>query len=66
MIYIKLTYGEYEVEQDMGKKFGLSWSWKRALGISGARQSFARKTGICTTKSGWERKIGRTLLNLFK
>lgn len=47
----------------MGKKFGFSFSWKRALGISGARQSVARKTGIPTTKSGIERKIGGFILN---
>lgn len=47
----------------MGKKFGFSFSWKRALGISGARQSIARKTGIPTTKSGIERKIGGFIIN---
>ena len=29
---------------------GLSFSWKRALGITRAKQNFARKTGIPTTK----------------
>lgn len=38
---------------------GLSFSWKRALGISRARTRFARKTGIPTTRSGLQRKIGR-------
>ena len=47
----------------MGSKFGFSFSWKRALGISGAKQSFAKTTGIPTTKSGLERKIGRTVIN---
>lgn len=47
------------------KKFGFSFSWKRALGITGAKQSFARKTGIPTTKQGLERKIGATILGLF-
>ncbi|MEI7502610.1 MAG: hypothetical protein WCJ61_04955 [Paludibacter sp.] len=46
----------------MGSKFGFSFSWKRALGISGAKQSFARQTGIPTTKGGLERKIGNTIL----
>ena len=40
---------------------GLSFSWKRALGITRARQQFARKTGIPTTKGGWQRKIGRAV-----
>ncbi|MEI8085690.1 MAG: hypothetical protein WCG93_05695 [Paludibacter sp.] len=46
----------------MGSKFGFSFSWKRALGISGFKQSIARKTGIPTTKGGLERKIGNTIL----
>ncbi|MCD8289879.1 MAG: hypothetical protein LUC91_00065 [Prevotella sp.] len=41
---------------------GLSFSWKRALGISRARTNFARKTGIPTTRAGMERKIGNTIL----
>lgn len=44
-------------------KYGFSFSWKRALGISSARQKIARQTGIPTTKSGLERKIGRLLIN---
>ena len=47
----------------MGKKFGFSFSLKRALGISGLKNSFARKTGIPTTKGGVERKVGRWILN---
>lgn len=48
----------------MGNKFGFSFSWKRALGISGAKQSFARKTGVPTTKQGFERKIGAMLIGM--
>lgn len=48
----------------MGKKFGVSFSWKRALGISSAKQSFARFTGIPTTKGGFNRKVGAFVLNL--
>lgn len=40
---------------------GLSFSLKRAVGISGIKQSIASKTGIPTTQSGLERKIGRTI-----
>lgn len=43
---------------------GLSFSWKRALGITGFKQKVARKTGIPTTKAGLERKIGRMALNV--
>lgn len=34
---------------------GLSFSWKRALGITNAKQKFTRETGIPTSKSGLER-----------
>jgi hypothetical protein len=43
---------------------GLTFSWKRALGITGAKQRFARRTGIPTTRQGIERKIGASLLSL--
>ena len=43
---------------------GLSFSWKRALGITAAKQKFARKTGIPTTKAGLERKVGKAVLDL--
>ena len=46
------------------KKFGFSFSWKRAIGISAAKQSFARQTGIPTSKSGVERKVGKSVINL--
>jgi len=45
-------------------KFGFSFSWKRALGITAAKQRFARQTGIPTTKSGLERKVGRSVFGL--
>ena len=45
---------------------GLSFSLKRALGISGLKTKIARKTRIPTTKGGLERKIGRGILNLLK
>jgi len=51
----------------MSKKYGFSFSWKRLLGISGLKSKVSRKTGIPLTKSGLERKIGRTIINiLFK
>lgn len=46
---------------------GLTFSWNRALGITGAKCRIARATGIPLTKSGLERKIGRVILGmLFK
>ena len=40
---------------------GLSFSWKRALGITSAKRKFAKATGIPTTRSGRQRKLGRWL-----
>lgn len=41
---------------------GLSFSWKRALGITRAKRKFTDSTGIPTTKSGIERKIGSAII----
>ena len=46
-------------------KFGFSFSLNRLLGITQAKQKFARSTGIPTTKGGMERKIGTSILKLF-
>lgn len=35
------------------------FSWKRATGITKAKQKISRKTGIPLTKSGRQRKIGK-------
>jgi hypothetical protein len=48
-------------------KFGFSFSLSRLLGVAQAKQKIARATGIPTTKSGMERKIGNSILKmLFK
>lgn len=44
---------------------GVSFSLKRALGITQLKQKIARKTGIPTTKQGIERKIGKSIMNIF-
>ena len=38
---------------------GVSFSLNRALGITQAKQKFARETGISTSKAGLEEKSGR-------
>ena len=43
---------------------GVSFSWKRALGISQFKQKISKETGIPMSKSGLERKIGSTLLKM--
>lgn len=41
---------------------GVSFSWKRAVGISQVKREIAKKTGIPTTKAGLERKIGNIII----
>lgn len=41
---------------------GVTFSWKRALGLTQAKQQLARKTGIPTSKAGLDRKIGNIIL----
>lgn len=43
---------------------GLTFSWKRALGITKAKRKIARATGIPTTKRGRQRKMERTLFGM--
>lgn len=46
----------------MGRKFGFSFSWKRALGLSGMKARLSRQIGLPLSRSGCERKLGRLLL----
>jgi hypothetical protein len=41
---------------------GLTFSWKRALGITQVKQQISRTTGIPTSKAGLERKIGNVII----
>lgn len=41
---------------------GVTFSWKRALGVTQVKQKIARETGIPLTKAGLERKIGSALI----
>jgi hypothetical protein len=43
------------------KKYGFSFSWKRALGVSAAKSKLSRRIGVPLTRSGRQRKVGRTL-----
>lgn len=43
---------------------GLSFSWKRATGLTQVKQKISRKTRIPMTKSGLERKIGKTIIKM--
>ncbi len=44
---------------------GLSFSWRRALGITAIKQRIARKTGIPLTQKGRHEKLGRTIAKFF-
>ena len=41
---------------------GLSFSWKRALGITQMKQKISRETGVPMSKADVERKIGRAII----
>lgn len=41
---------------------GLTFSWKRALGVTQVKQQIARSTGIPTSRAGLERKIGKAII----
>jgi hypothetical protein len=43
---------------------GVSFSWKRALGVTQIKQSISRATGIPMTRAGMERKIGNTVIKM--
>jgi hypothetical protein len=40
---------------------GLSFSWKRATGLSAAKNRISRKIGVPLTRSGRQRKVGRAM-----
>ena len=40
---------------------GLSFSWKRALGVTSAKRKISKATGIPLTRSGRQRKLGKWL-----
>lgn len=41
---------------------GLSFSWKRAIGLTAAKQKVSRTTGIPMSRTGLERKVGALVL----
>ena len=48
----------------MGKKFGLSFSFFRLIGLTGFKPRLARKIGIPLSRGGFNAKIGRFLIHL--
>ena len=47
----------------MGRKYGFSFSWRRAVGISALKGRISRFIHIPLTRSGMERKVGRMFLH---
>lgn len=45
----------------MGKKFGFSFSVKRASGLSGLKGKVSRSIGVPLTKQGRQRKVGNAM-----
>lgn len=43
---------------------GLSFSWRRAVGLSALKGQLSRRLGVPLTRQGRERKVGRALINL--
>ena len=46
----------------MGSKFGVSFSWRRAVGLSAAKARISRTIGIPLTRAGRERKMGHLVM----
>lgn len=46
---------------DMKLAPGLTFSWKRALGITALKRKISKATGIPLTRAGRQRKLGRWL-----
>ena len=40
---------------------GLTFSWKRALGVTSSKRKISKATGIPLTRSGRRSKLGRLL-----
>lgn len=40
---------------------GVSFSWKRALGVSAAKSKLSRQLGIPLTRAGRQRKVGKMM-----
>lgn len=43
---------------------GVSFSWRRAIGLSRVESEISRKTGIPLTRAGRERKMGRIFIHM--
>lgn len=44
------------------RKFGFSFSWRRAIGLSAAKARLARQIGVPLTRAGQERRLGQAIM----
>jgi hypothetical protein len=42
---------------------GVSFSWRRAIGLSGLESKISRETGVPLTRSGREKKVGTWVIH---
>jgi hypothetical protein len=56
-----LPHGTGHRPGTMARKYGFSFSWKRAIGLSAAKGKLSRKIGIPLTRSGRQRKAGKAM-----
>ena len=56
-----LRRSDFMAKKSSFKIPGLSFSWKRAFGITKAKRKIAKATGIPTTKAGRRNKVGKIL-----
>lgn len=49
----------------MSKIPGLSFSWKRATGVTKVKRKISRATGIPTSKASAQRKLGASIMKIF-
>ncbi len=62
-LLLELVVSKLFIDMKGFKIPGVSFSLSRALGIDKIKRQIARDTGIPTTKSGLEKKIGRAVID---
>jgi hypothetical protein len=58
---LNLETRQYNEENDMKLGPGLTFSWKRATGVTTQMRRVSKKTGVPLTRNGRRSKVGRWL-----
>ena len=61
----RLKFGRKRSGRTVLGRLGMTFSWKRLVGITRVKQKISRKIGIPLTKQGRQRKVGRAILRIF-